>query len=239
MKTIITILLSFIVFTSQSQTIYVGYGTATLLTNQSVRLLNAKNDFSLSDMQRVIGFEYRHKQMCYLFSLSAFNAGTTMRLSSIHKNGFAGSHVRRVDIGVGYNLFKPHKKLFIKPFVMLGLQTSRRFGDIASGYLKVMGPDYFEINATSEGIDMKQLVPSLGVRMGVKIKKQIQVGLCFQGVYGFKTFQRIFFDYTYKDDPFTERRAVFDTRGTGLYSSLFIGIDLWKEGYDFKKFFSQ
>ncbi len=240
MKIRITILLLLITYYGHAQTLFVGYGTATLLTNQSERLVNSKDNFSLSSMQYIIGFEYKHKRLSFLGSLSAFDASTLMRINKYHREGFAGIHVRRTDIGVGYRLLKPTKKLFLKPFVMIGIQETRYFGDLWGEQVRINGPDYF-INKipTSEGYNISQVVPSAGVRFGVKIKKRVQVGLCFQGVYGFRTFQRINFYYTYKGDPNTPRRAVFESRGTGLFSSLFLGVDLWKEGYDFKKFFSQ
>jgi len=206
--------------------IYGGWGTATGYTQQSRKMIYSKNDLSLSGMQSHFGLEYQKNRLSYLGSISFYPGTTTMRLSNIYGSGYTGADITRFDLGCAYNVLKKHKKIYIKPFVMIGIQHSKKTFDLWREQVRIYGPDYYQTSLPdSEGYDITQIVPSLGVRAGIKISKRLDVGLNIQGVYAFKTYQKIIFYYTYKDDP-TERTAVFDSRGTGIFSSVFLSFDI-------------
>ncbi len=214
----------------------IGWGSVTAYTQQSVKLINGKNDLSFSGPQWVFGIEYQRKRISFFGSYSQYDGATTMRISRISKIGFMGSALRRYDIGINYNLLKPHKRFFVKPILAIGLQKSQYRSDLWGEQLNINGPEYYQNKpATSEHSEFTQLVPSLGIQGGIKIAKRIEVGLRMQAVYGFRTYQKITLHYTYKDDPLTDRVAIFDSRGTGIFSSLYLAINLSKLGEDITK----
>lgn len=207
---------------------YGAWGTATTYSQQSQKMINSKNDFSLAGMQSTIGLEYQKKRISFIGALSFFPGTTMIRFSDTAMYGYTGAKVTRFDLGFTYNILKPYKKIVIKPFVMLGLQYAKKTAILWEGYMSVYGDDYYQtISPYSEGYDMTQIVPSLGIRSGVKLSKMFEIGLNIQGVYASKTYQKIIFYYTYRSDP-TERRAVFDSKGTGIFSSIYLSLDLSK-----------
>jgi len=211
---------------SAQMQVFGGWGTATGYTQQSQKMIYSKNDLSLSSMQNYFGLEYQKKRMSFIGAFSFFKGTTMMRISRDHRDGYNGADVTRFDLGCTYNILKMHKKIFIKPFVMLGVQYSKETAVLWGEAVRIFGPDYYQAEIPySEGYDTTQIVPSLGVRTGVKLYKRLSIGLNIQGVYAFKTYQKIFFNYTYKNDP-TVRTAVFDSRGTGLFSTLFLSFDV-------------
>lgn len=208
--------------------LYGAWGTATTLSQQSQKMIYSKNDLSLAGMQSTIGLEYQKKRISFITSLSFFPGATAMRLSDTHMIGYIGADITRFDLGCSYNILKSHKKIFLKPFAMIGIQHAKKTADLWREQVRIYGPDYYQTSLPdSEGYDTTQIVPSLGIRTGVKLTKMIDIGLNIQGVYASKTYQKIIFYYTYRNDP-TERTAVFDSKGTGIFSSIFLSIDLSK-----------
>ena len=223
------ILFTFSVQRSQSQTLFLGWGPVHSHTKQTQRLVNGKDAWSYGYTQIPIGVEYPLNRFSALLSLSTFNVLTDMRVGYRYYAGYAGTKITRVDLGVTYNIFKPNKLLFIKPFMAIGLQFAKYQADIWGEQVRVYGPDYFQTDyPTSHGHSNFQVVPSLGIKMGIKFLKRMEFGVCIQGVYGYKQFQELTFKYTYKDDPLTERVAKFVSNGTGLYSSFFLGVNFKK-----------
>jgi hypothetical protein len=205
---------------------YGGWGTATGYTQQSLKMIHSKNDLSLSGMQSHFGLEFQKKRMSFLGSFSFYPGTTIMRISDIHREGYTGANITRFDLGCAYNILSNQKKIFIKPFLMIGLQNSKKTADLFRQAVRIFGPDYYQTRLPdSEGNNITQIVPSLGVRMGIKISKRVDIGLNIQGVYAFKTYQKIIFYYTYRNDS-TERRAVFDSRGSGVFSSIFLSFNI-------------
>lgn len=109
-----------------------------------------------------------------------------------------------------------------------GLQFAKYEADIWGEQVHIYGPDYYQTAyPTSQGRSNFQVVPGLGLRMGIKFLRRMEFGVCIQGVYGYKKFQELTFKYTYRDE-LNERTAIFESNGTGLYSSLFLGVNLKK-----------
>ncbi|MDV7401201.1 hypothetical protein RZS08_57825, partial [Arthrospira platensis SPKY1] len=91
-----------------------------------------------------------------------------------------------------------------------------------SNLFKAEGPEYFELEPIRiEKLNTTQLVPSLGLKTGILLWKQIELGLSVQGVLGFKSYQNMYFKYYYKG--VTQETAIFQGKGTGLYTALNIG----------------
>jgi len=230
------ILQSALMSTYAQTKVYGGLGTATVYTQQSQKMIASKNDLSLAGMQWHIGIEHQKKRSSFMGSFSFYSGLTMIRVSDTYREGFYGSTITRFDLGYTYNILKINRKIFIKPFVMLGIQQSKKTNDFLGYRTEILrGSNYFQIATPSlEVFKTTQIIPSLGVRAGIKISKKVAIGLNIQGVYAFKTYQKIIFEYTYKDDP-TPRKAVFDSKGTGLFSSIFVSFDIPKKNQKKKK----
>jgi len=210
---------------SFSQTLFIGWGPVREYTSQQNRMINSKDYFFSSHTQKLLGFEYPKEKWSLLLSIATYDFSTMMRLSDSWFQGF-DAKITRGDIGLTYNLLKTKNRLFIKPFVVLGLQYTKKQGGYWGEPSPVMGPDYFETEAPiSVGRNNFQLVPSLGLRVGVKFLKRLEFGASVQGVYGTKAFNRLYFRYYYKDDPGTNRIAIFEGKGTGIVTGLFLGVN--------------
>lgn len=219
---------SFTASKSVAQSVFIGWGPVHSHTKQTQRLVNSKDAWSYVYTQIPIGVEVPLKRFSGLLSLTSFNVLTDMRVGYRYYSGYAGTRITRVDLGVSYNLIKPNKLLFIKPFFAAGLQFAKYEADIWGEQVHIYGPDYFQTEyPTSQGRSNFQVVPGLGVRMGIKFLKRMEFGVCIQGVYGYKRFQELTFKYNYRDE-LTERTAKFESNGTGLYSNFFLGINLKK-----------
>lgn len=224
----IVIIISITTTCSVSQTIFVGWGPVHSHTKQTEKLVNGKDAFFYSYNQKILGFEYLCKNFSSIVSFSKYKVVTDMRVADRYYVGYYGTDVTRLDIGLSYNLIKPHKFFFVKPFFAAGLQFARHRADIWGEQIHIYGPNYFQTEyPTSRGRNNFQIVPGLGVKAGVKFLKRMEFGVCIQGVYGYKQFQELSFKYTYKNE-LTERTAKFQSNGTGLYSSFFLGVSLKK-----------
>jgi hypothetical protein len=83
-------------------------------------------------------------------------------------------------------------------------------------------PDYFQLAPiVAEAYNTAQVVPIVGFKTGVVIRRRIEVGLNVQGVYGFKSCQDMLFDYSYKVKA--QETAVFESKGTGVFAAFSIG----------------
>jgi hypothetical protein len=231
MKKVILLLLVFFYKNSTSQIIFFGYGTSTLLTQQTKKLLNSKNDFSYSNPQYLIGFKQKIQKINninILFQYVNYKASTVMTYTNEKYKegfGFTGAKVKRFEIGITY--YKFLKKIILEPSFLIGIQHSVKKSSLWGGQLELHGPTYFQINPpTSIGINTTQLVPSIGLNFGTLIKNKIGISIMFQGVYGFIGYQKIYFNYRHIDSYNVERQAVYETKGTGLFSSLQIGYKL-------------
>lgn len=211
-----------------AQTIFAGWGPIHAHTRQTEKLVNSRDAFFYDYTQQPIGFEYRYKAFSGMFSISKFSVSTLMRIRSTHYDGYAGSKITRYDLALSYNLLYKSKRFFIKPMIGAGLQVARHYYDIWGELVNIHGPDYFQTQyPTSEGWDNTQIVPLIGARLGVKFLRRMEFGLNMQGVFGFKSFEKLTLVYTYRNDP-TIRTAKFESNGTGLYSCLFLGVNLKK-----------
>lgn len=219
---------SFTASKSVAQSVFIGWGPVHSHTKQAERLVNGKDAFFYGYTQKLVGFEYPYKNFSGLFSISNYPVSTLIRVKADEYSGYVGTRITRLDLGVSYNVIKPNKLLFIKPFVAAGLQFAKYEADIWGEQVHIYGPDYFQTEyPTSQGRSNFQVVPGLGVRMGIKFLKRMEFGVCIQGVYGYKRFQELTFKYNYRDE-LTERTAKFESNGTGLYSCFFLGVNLKK-----------
>jgi hypothetical protein len=201
-----------------------------------VPVANHGNGPDGTDDSYVFSYEHfiKNKKYSIISSYTKFNGCTLIYFekdgwigrdgTAISGYGFCGGvKIHRFDIGITYNLFKQHKKFFLKPCAFLGIQKS-----ITTGVTfwrdgePVNGPNYFELEPmNAESRNTTQLVPSIGFRTGFVFWKRLEIGLGFQAVHAFKTYQVQTLNYQYKG--VVQPTAIYKATGTGLFVSLGIG----------------
>lgn len=222
-------------------------GIAYTHTSQSVRMVNSEDDFSNTTSMPVIKYEQRFgkSRIEALVSYNRFQGFTNIKFPSggvkdvynMETNlvGFTGVNVNRFDIGIAYNLFARHKFFYLTPYAAIGLQFSNPTGaEIYSETFRINGPDYQELEyITADSRKTFQAVPSFGFKIGACLGRKIEIGLNFQGVYGFKSYQDMYFKYAYKGVP--QEVAVFQSKGTGLFVAFTVGYRFGKAIPDISK----
>jgi len=219
---------------SKSQELSIGYGLIYTATYQSERMFESKSDFMNSDA--IYYYTYEHYLKNSKFSLSGtfikFKGETNIKFregSVLHGDnsligvGFSGVNVSRFDIGINYNVMPKRFMYYFKPFVTVGIQTSKKTGvEIYSEIFQINGPEYYELEpVTLISYNKTHLIPSLGFKTGILLFHRIDLFLYIQGACGFKSYQNLYFKYAFKG--VNQKTAVFESRGTGLFCNLGIG----------------
>lgn len=230
-----TFCLIFICNIVSAQSISIGYGPIFTHTNQKVKMVNSEEDFQNTDYQLVISYEHFLKNSKYSVfgTFSKFDGHTWIKFREgsviapdgfpVIGDGFSGTTLHRFDFGISYNLISEKYMFYLKPLILFGIQKSiPKDVEIYSELFKVDGPEYFELEPISaEQFNTTQIVPSIGFKTGIVLWKRIELGLTVQGVLGFKSYQNMYFKYSYKGEP--QETAVFEAKGTGIYTALSIG----------------
>jgi len=221
-------------FALVGQTLNIGFGPIYTLTNQSVRMINSKEDFQNTDYHFVFSYEQylKIKKISIMAQFSQYEGHTWIKFnkgSVIAPDGFptlgvgySGVNISRFDILLCYNLINPYKYFYLKPTLGIGLQTSKENGSEYGAFERQNGPDYVELEPiTAITMNVTQIVPLLGIKTGFTLFHNLEVTLSINGLYGFKSFQKMFFKYTYKG--IEQPTAIFEARGTGIYTSIGVG----------------
>lgn len=226
---------------SYSQTLSIGFGPNYTLTTQRVRMVNSKNYFDNTDGS--FKFAYYHDILKDKFSISiaytkfegitfiAFEEGSVIQPDGaiILAIGFYGVDVNRFDIGINYKLIS-RGKFYLEPSITLGLQQSIPIGIDFYDRFVPNGPDYVQTGPiNTETFNTTQIVPSFGFKTGFVFWNRLDLGLDFRWIFGFKSFQDMYFEYSYKGVP--QKTAVFEATGTGLFTALSLGYRFkkWKD----------
>lgn len=222
------------------QTLNIGFGPIYTLTNQSVRMINSKEDFQNTDYHFVFSYEQylKTKKISIIAQFSQYEGHTWIKFnkgSVIAPDGFptlgvgySGVNNSRMDILFSYNLINPCKYFYLKPTLGIGLQTSRGNGSEYGAFERQNGPDYVELEPiTASTMNVTQIVPILGIKTGFTVFQNLEIFLSINCLYGFKSFQKMYFKYTYKGVQ--QPTAIFEARGTGIYTSIGVGYRFFKE----------
>ncbi len=210
-------------------------------TNQRVKMKNSKEDFENTDYSYTFSYEHfiKNSRISVFASTTKFDGFTMIKFEegtvidvdgfSVVGDGFSGVKIRKYDLGVTYNLIKNYRRFYLKPFGGVGLQLSKiKDVDIFTYLFTANGPDYFQISPiTVDKFKTSQFVPFLGFKTGFVFWKRLDIGFIFQGVYGFKSYQDMFFTYSYRGEP--QETAVFEATGTGLFCTFNIGFRIFKQ----------
>lgn len=231
---ITTILITIISIIGKGQAITIGYGPIFTHTNQKVKMINSEEDFQNTDYQVTINYEhyFKNSNFSVLGSYSTFDGHTWIKFregSVIAPDGFptlgvgySGVNINRFDLSLSYNLLHNHSIIYFKPFFTIGIQISKSDGSEYGAFERQNGPEYIELEPISaQTFNNSQIVPSLGFKTGVVLWKRIEIGLTIQGVLGFKSYQNMYFKYSYKG--VLQETAVFEANGTGIYTAFSIG----------------
>jgi hypothetical protein len=203
-------------------------------TKPLVQIVNSKTYFDATVLAPYISYEHfiQKKKISFFTSFCKFDGFSYVRFeyggyvdgngNPIDASGFSGIEIRRLDLGVKYNLMKKNRKFYFKPFIGIGLQHSLQKGNEIGNVIPINGPNYFQtepIIATS--LTNTQIVPSIGFRTGFIFWKRLVIDLGFQGVYGHKAYQKLTLKYEYKG--VVQKDGEFESNGTGLFVTLGIG----------------
>jgi hypothetical protein len=227
------------VYISQAQVLKLIFGPAFEKTKTIVPIVNGESFFE--NTTYLSGISYEHflpkSKFSIISSYVQFDGYTFIDFqdggvisdlgSIIGATGFNGTKISKFELGTSYNLIKAKKKFYFSPFLLMGIQITKKNGfeiyDIPAN-----GPDYVQTAPKiAEPLNTTQLTPSLGLKTGFVFWKRLDIGLSVQGVYAAKPYQKLYFDYSYKGVP--QPTGIFSSSGTGLFYT--IGI-----GYRFTKF---
>ncbi len=232
MKNLVTLLICMVVFLDHhaiGQAISVGYGAAGAYTRipQPVLHYDQKGDYegNLSD-QTIISLEYPYKKINILASYSSYKGVVHLPFANDFNRslGFDGEKISRFDFGIGYPLIAPERRIYLDPYIALGIQYSKWLGVKFWTDGLIHGPENYNTSNSSMSYTNTQIAPSLGIKFGVIIKRTIILGINIQGVYSHKSYAKIIVNYYNKDSPTVMRQAIAEGTGTGIYNSINLGI---------------
>lgn len=232
MKIINALIFCQLCFSCVGQTLNIGTGPIFTLTKQEVKLVNGHNDFQNTGFSKNLYYEHLLplKNSYILLNTIFFKGESWIRfrngsVSSFDGIGFTGTKIQRYNIGFGIAPFGINKSFYVKSFLSIGCQISKSLGhDFFGSQGQIQGPEYFEVEPiTAEALNTLQVIPTLGIKTGFLIYRIIDIGLTIQGVYGFKSYQKMYFKYIYQGVQ--QKTAIFSADGTGLFIDLGIGIN--------------
>lgn len=233
------LLLIFITQSLKSQIISVSQVILLTHTNQSSKMINSCEDFSHAGNPFVFGYEHLLKKSSILIygRYYQFEGSTTIRFYEgavidiyglgIDGIGYEGADIKKIDLGIKYNLVDWKSIFFVKLNSGIGFQQSVKNGyDFWSVPGEINGPDYVETTPLdAESRNTFQIMPTLGFECSFMAFKKIELSFMFQGFYGFVPYQSMYLDYTYKGVK--QKTAVFDATGTGIYFGVGLGYKVF------------
>lgn len=229
------ILFSLAITNGFSQAITIAFGPIFTKTNAIQPVVNGKEDFSNTDYCFSMSYEqfFKNKKYSAFATYSKYDGCTFIYFQeggwiagggvSLARGFCGGVDLHRFDLGFSYLLTNPDKRFYFRPYLVTGIQSSKKTGvDFWREGLPIEGPDYFELEPMSaEPQNTVQIVPSMGMHTGFVFWKRLDIGLNIQGVYAFKSYQKMYLKYQYKGE--IQPTAEYESTGTGLFVSLGIG----------------
>ena len=215
-------------------------GRNALLTNQKVKMINTKEDFSFekgfweAELEIPLG-----KQISIAFSYFeyegitkvAFPRGSVLLVNGLNvgKVGFSGIDMRRYNFISRYTF---GRKFLFEPGLGFSYQKSIA-NEYEVGSLNVVnGPDYVATDTRSTTYTKAQIIPVAEIKLSYGFFDILYLNLRVAGALGFKSHQDLFMDYTYKGVQ--QPTAIFQARGTGVFYTFGLSLNF---GTVFKKLF--
>ncbi|MCZ2102727.1 MAG: hypothetical protein LC107_14460 [Chitinophagales bacterium] len=190
----------------RSQNISLGYGPTYITDKEKVKLhpdVLGKDDSGNDWYFTFIKYEHKiNKNLLISCSYSKYLISTYFHFYKKNEGGsfgWAGTNVKRFDMGMTYNIF-PKSKFILHPNVGFGLQKSIPTGhgcicnDISNG----IKPDDFELlkEIDAYAYSNTQIVPVVGLKFGYAFWNRLELFMDIQQVFGFKTIQELRMSYT-------------------------------------------
>jgi hypothetical protein len=225
------------VSTILSQSLNFGWGPIFTRTKAVVAVKNGGEDFSNTGYTWNVSYEHflKNKKLSITANYTQFESCTLMLLeiggyqdgggNNISGAGYCGgAKIQRLDLLLNYNVINNKRRFYLKPHVGVGIQKSNAYEDVGiySTLNPFNGPFYFETEPISSAqYSTLQLTPTAGIKIGWLLWKHFDIGLTYQGVLGFKPYQKMFLKYNYKGE--IQPDAEYSANGTGIFFSLGIG----------------
>jgi hypothetical protein len=227
---VIYIFIPFLLNITQAQTISIGAGQAHQLTEQSERLVNGKNVIQYSGIYKLLKLSYPINNYDLILEMSNFKGITGFSIGGANNFtfGFTGTKINKITLGASIHLLKRSKKNYLKPHFLISAQNNKKIADLWGDQININGPDYFQIGTPySIGKNCNSIVYALGFEIGRRIyNSRFKIGLKIDGTIGTKSYQKIIFNYTYRNEPNIKRRAIFESKGTGIFGLFVLQYDL-------------
>ena len=241
----VTLIVVLSLFTIKStvvaQTISGGFGPVFTHSNQRIKMVNSREDFMNTAYQWSVSYEHafkRFERLSLITSASSFEGVTFIIFEEGSVDGgfgggyllgvgFSGVDIVRIDFQLARDLFSLHRRIYLRPMIGIGLQVSKSQNIMFYNIADIQGPDYFQIaDITTEAFNTVQFVPVAGLKTGVLLWRRIELGVSIQGVVGFRSYQDLYFPYSYRGE--VQETAVFESKGTGIFATLNLGYRLVK-----------
>lgn len=142
-------------------------------------------------------------------------------------NGSAYTKLNRFGLQLNWDVIKYKKQLILSPYIRIGYEHNDvQIPGITNSrnYLPEPNNNYAG-SIFVETFDGGQILPTLGLRLSIRPFWKFWIYGDLSYSLGHKTYQRLYFDYTYKGVE--QPRAEWHSQGSGLIKSIGIGIQLW------------
>lgn len=221
-----------------AQTLGVGFCAVFTHTRQKIRMVHSKDHFENTTYSYTLSYEQilgnkSSLQLSYIdypaYIWIRFPEGSVIG-NDQQKTlgiGFIGARVSKFVTSYSFNIVPHSSKSYFKLLLGLTHQFTKPNEWVYYDPEPPNGPDYAQTAPMrTEAFKTFQVLPSFGIKTGFVFWKRLELGLDIQGAYDFKPFQRMYFTYSYKGVP--QETAVFETTGTGIFSSINLGYRLVK-----------
>jgi hypothetical protein len=215
-----------------TQSLTISYGPVETKSKTISPLINESEDHTTTTAVAGISYEHflKNKHLSIMGSYFMFSDVTWINYAiggyldpwgnPIGGSGWRNVNVHRLDLAACYNITK-FKRYYLKPFGGIGLQASIK-NDWGLLVVPVSGPDYIQTEPMiAEAYNTFQVVPTAGIKTGWVFWKRLDIGFTVQGVYGYKTYQKLTLKYAYKG--VVQPDAIYGSNGTGIFYTLGIG----------------
>jgi hypothetical protein len=227
-KAILILILLAFATQSNSQSLFLNFGNTYLHTVTVQPPLFESNSVNNSEYFSV-EFQYPLKKRFILNTeFSKFNGWSDFDIQDGDGWGFGSAWVElyRVLPKIGYNIFPDHKRIKVYPIAILGIEFSKpTSNDGITAFVDKRTSEDFEGTVSVRVEKRTQVLPGLGLSFDWNPFWKIQLQVQGYYTFGFKEFQAMQLDYSYKGVPQTP--GIWSSRGDGLILYAGIGFRLW------------
>lgn len=231
LKVYVLLFLLFVSSAVSAQSFGVLYGTIRNDYKTITPIVMAAEDYSRVDdyVAVVVSYPLTDRLDIDYFCGSHWGRSGLAAEDELRSIGFSAGRtkLRRHGLQLSYKVWGCKDYVGVSPYVRLDyernmIQTRGKSGSVA------YGPDpnnNFEGVAIVETFEGHQVLPSIGCRVSIRPFWKVWLFADMFYSFGHKTYQRLYFDYSYAGVP--QPRAEVHTNGSGLVKAVGIGIRFW------------